>query len=84
MTLHIESEEAQKTVVFLNGKPVHHFIQAENGEKGWIEVVDAAAMAPLFANESDPFAEADSTDEDEWTPLKTKRIEGNVEFKRLG
>jgi hypothetical protein len=86
MILHVESEEAQKTVVFLNGKPVNHFIQAEDGENGWIEVIDAEAMAPLFGNEGDPFAEVDSTEEnaEDWAPLKTKKIKGKVEFRHLG
>jgi hypothetical protein len=101
MLLHVESKEAQKTVVFLNGKPINHFIQAQDGEEGWVEVIDVEAMAPLYTpedaanknwqadtiNEHDAGAEINSAseaEEEEWTPLKTKKIKGKVEFKRLG
>jgi hypothetical protein len=84
MRLHVESREAQQTVVFLNGKAVNHFICAEDGDNGWIEVVDAAAMAPLFENQGNPFAEVKDDEEEAWAPLKTKKVFGKVEFRRLG
>ena len=89
MRLSIESEEAQKIVVFLNDKPVNHFICAEDGVNGWIEVVDPEAMAPLYENQGNPWAELQNEssqegEEEAWVPLKTKKITGKVEFRRLG
>lgn len=91
MILHVESKDAQNVVVFLNGKPVNHFVRAEDGENGWIEIVDPAAMAPPCLKEEpdkNPYAETDSIEELEevepWTELKLKKIKGRVEFKRLG
>ena len=85
MILHVESPEAANIVVFLNDKPVKHFISALDGAEGWIEVIDPMAMAPLDSIKGDPWAEVDSTaDETDWTPVKTKKVYGIVEFRRLG
>ena len=52
MNLHVDSEEARSIIVFLNNKVVTHFICAEEGSNGWIEVVDADAMSPLYSPEA--------------------------------
>ena len=88
MILHIESPEANNVVVFLNDKPVKHYICAKDGAEGWVEILDLAAMAPIDENPGSnetAWAEVDSTeDESEWAPLKTRKITGKVEFRRLG
>jgi len=79
MILTSDMEEAGKTVVLFNGKPMKQWMAAEDGEQGWVEILDIGAMAPLELNEGVP-GEDDLPD---FQSLQTKIKRGKVEFVKI-
>ena len=96
MFITTDSPAATRTLVYLNNKLIRYWISAEDGPNGFVEIVDPAAMAPVSldpvsikveeldssnVNIDNPVAEVD---ESEFVELKTKKLNGQVEFKTLG
>ena len=82
MYLTADSKEATNIIVFLNGKPIVSYIAAEEGKEGWVEIVDIASMAPLDLEEDNVAGDEEDL-EVEFSELKTKKLYGEVEFKKL-
>jgi len=80
MILKAHQEEAEVTVVLFNDKPLSHYVAACDDE-GWIEVIDPAAMAPLDTEDEGELTAEDA--EGAWVPLKTKKIFGKVELRKI-
>lgn len=75
----IDSEEANKVIVFLNGQPLRYWIAAKEGEKGWVEVLDTSKIRSLIKKEDE--LEEPAEDPEELQEFPTRMIEGRVEFK---
>lgn len=70
--------ETGKYIVYLNDRVCRAVLSA-NEEEGWVEVLDIASMAPLNMTESVNL----STEPEPFTALKTKKVHGKVEIKKL-
>jgi hypothetical protein len=84
--------------VYLNGKHVPHAVAADD-EEGWVDVIDAKAMAPLIQVDTQKIekdgkfihapvyaneASPDvQDDESTWTPIQTVRLKGEIELRRI-
>lgn len=79
MRLQITQLDSNKYVVYFNGKPLRHFIEADT-DQGWVDIVDIQAMAPLFGDDN-PFAE--EKEPQEYEAIQCKRLHGEVEIRKL-
>jgi len=85
MRITSDSPEADRTIVYLNGRLVRSYISAEDGDNGWVEVIDKGSIPPIdISKENEWSIEQDISEELEMIELKTKILKGKVEFKRLG
>lgn len=67
--------DAESTIILLNGKPMKHWISAQEGDPGWVEIMDIQRLAPLIEDSGDT-----EDTEPEYQELATKTIYGKVEF----
>ena len=81
MLITIDSPDFESVVVFLDGKPLKNFQAAEDGDNGWVEVIDPASMAPLDLSEEGAAAPVD--EKLEFVEIKTIRKYGQVEIRQI-
>jgi hypothetical protein len=83
MLISIDHPEANRVVVFLNGRPLKTWLQARDGNDGWVDVPDPSAMAPLGVVNTDPWNEMEQgSNVDHYESFAVKRLYGQIEFRR--
>lgn len=83
MKLHVSHPDAETHVVIFNGKPLKHYIVADDVE-GYIEIIDVPTMAPIDLETYDDEIDLDEETVPTFTPMASKRIYGEVQIRKLG